>query len=263
METEQRWITSNLGAGIIEIELSSWKYFSIFVNEVMPQPNIYIWRGQRCDYWKLEPTLDRVLKKQDKVDSFSTRWKHLDNFKNSTRGRRGTNPIELKSENEWWALGQHQGLATPLLDWSRSPFVAAFFAFIEEGDNSCDKRAIWALSQVSVCSKSYLIETNTPEGYEKLVTDLIDPVLHDNPRQVSQSGLFTRSPDGVDMESWISKNFIGEEGVGVLIKFTVPEVDRNFVLKSLNRMNINPLMLFPDLYGTSLHTNLELQIDRY
>ncbi len=200
-----------------------------------------------------------LIKKQSHI----SRWRHLENFKDAIRGRRGTNPPELKEENEWWALGQHQGLATPLLDWTRSPFIAAYFAFIEESDNSCDKRAIWGLSQITVCSRSYLLEKNSPEGKEIPKVEIVDPDLNDNPRQLSQRGLFTRSPDGVDIESWIRENCAGEDVKGHLIKITIPEEERDLVLKSLSRMNINPLTLFPDLYGASLHSNLQLLIKSY
>jgi hypothetical protein len=55
------------------------------------------------------------------------------------RGMRGDHPSRL-DYNQVWAMGRHYGLNTPYLDWSNSPFLAAFFAvfdliedFVNEG----------------------------------------------------------------------------------------------------------------------------------
>jgi FRG domain-containing protein len=71
--------------------------------------------------------------------------RHLDAFRRAARGRRGPFPAKLENENEVWALGQHHGLATPLLDWTESAFVALYFAFAEEATSSTGERAVWAL----------------------------------------------------------------------------------------------------------------------
>jgi len=92
--------------------------------------------------------------------------------------------------------------------------------------------------------------------------DLVRPFSDDNPRLISQGGLFTRSPDGVDLETWVKERCLGEKSY-VLIKVTIPNKDRLFALRSLNRMNVNHLSLFPDLFGASQFCNLDLMIDKY
>jgi hypothetical protein len=44
----------------------------------------------------------------------------------------------------WWELMQHHHAPTRLLDWTRSPFVALWFAFDDDGTTECD-RALWVI----------------------------------------------------------------------------------------------------------------------
>jgi len=113
--------------GISTEHLDSWSEFVELVHDKVDYDQ-YIWRGQRSEKWRLEPTFERVvpdwLYSDNELDG--VRARHLEGFKLASRGRRGINPPMPSNDDEWWALGQHHGLATPLLDWSLSPYVAAF-----------------------------------------------------------------------------------------------------------------------------------------
>ena len=96
------------------------------------------------------------------------------------------------------------------------------------------------------------------------VVDFVEPLYKDNPRLVSQGGLFTRAPDGVTVRGWVEENYNqeGDEGVW-LLKVVLPDKDRELILKALNRMNINHQSLFPDLYGATEFVNTQLVIENY
>jgi hypothetical protein len=80
---------------------------------------------------------------------------------------------------------------------------------------------------------------------------------------VSQGGLFTRAPDGVSIRSWVEAHFNGSEDEFWLLELELPASERQQALKSLNRMNINHLSLFPDLHGATQFVNLHLKLERY
>lgn len=267
MET---WEHLGIEDGTSSFRLGSWSQFFDFLEaEVFSSPGArrrsYIWRGQRRADWSLSTTLDRQLdalrllplnaKDVEKVPA-----RHLERFKYATRGRRGAAPATL-SENEWWALGQHFGLSTPLLDWTRAPFAALYFAFEEASSDAHIPRTIYALIENAVLSKTLEAESAPRIEHGRLpIVEIIDPMSDENQRLVSQGGCFTRAPIGTPIERWVAQAFEGSEEPE-FIRIEVPSADRLNCLQALSRMNINHLSLFPDLSGASRSTNLRLEID--
>jgi hypothetical protein len=262
MPRRSRWELKPFSEGVQEVELFSWDYFTDFIYDKLLNYEKYVFRGHRRSEWKLESTLNRQLRQASLASKADRTKAHLAAFKYASRGRRGANPSKLNSENDWWALGQHFGLSTPLLDWTSSPYVGAFFAFEKKKHDDTARRVILALSS-NVEEKSEEIAKATPEGQNPEVVQFIRPLSDENPRLVNQSGLFTRAPLGTDIESWVRQHFKDSKNNAYLIKITVPSSDRIKALIELNRMNINYLTLFPDLYGTSLHCNTALSIPHY
>ena len=202
----------------------------------------FVFRGQsNGERWLLQPTLQRL--------SHGPNWSredlriHVQVFRHAARGRRGPNPGELQ-EDEWWALGQHYGLATPLLDWTRSYWVALYFAFCES-EAMCTTRAVYAADLSAICDKSASLHNEV---------QLVDPETQDNPRLTSQSGLLLKLSIARSLEEWVKEHFRGDDRVA-LLKITIPNEDIEYCLRDLNRMNINHLSLPPDLTGAAAYAN--------
>jgi hypothetical protein len=254
MSRTARWQASAIADGVWEVDLASWKYFYDYVRQEMLDFSYYIWRGQRDAEWKLESSLDRVLR--TKTQKASLARAHLTKFKQSVRGRRGPNPAKLEEENEWWALGQHHGLETPLLDWTESPFAALYFAFVKPTRPPGGKRSIWALGPVFGKNKEIVDAHKAktpPSSTPAPILEIVRPQQDENARLVAQSGLFTRVPLGRTVEDWVRTNFSGETGEATLLKLSIPELGRTECLRTLNRMNINHLSLFPDTPSLCQH----------
>lgn len=235
-------------AAIENTSRENWLDLHLLIDEYFTHYNGYIFRGQADVKWSLDSTLSRAIRQNYPPDANINAivgW-HLAAFKENIRGRCAVD-LERVSDDALWALGQHFGLYTPLLDWSASPYVALFFALF--GECRSGRRSLWAV-----------LEDDVNEA-AKTADDLkiFRPLTHDNVRLVSQRGLFLKVPVGKSADA-IIQGMPDSDSV-TMYRIDFPDSIRGDALAALNNMNINHASLFPDLVGSSLHTNFQLEIE--
>ncbi|MCO6043315.1 FRG domain-containing protein [Aeoliella sp. ICT_H6.2] len=241
--------------GVEEIQLNSWEDFQPFISSRFLHGPAFVYRGQSDFDWQLRSSIDRHEEVYPKRKNLSggnpeffncpplTHSQQLAAFRHAMRGRRGHHSPEL-NDDECWALGQHYGLKTPLLDWTLAPFAALFFAF--EGNSDSQFRGVYAFS-------TSLLEKKEMRNR----VSLLSPHTDENVRLIGQAGLFLKLPRNEDLESIVREVCADEDKTAYFIKIKIPttKADRDACLITLNKMNINNMTVYPDLDGAAKHVN--------
>ncbi len=150
----------------------SWEDFLKWIGELQ---GLWCFRGQRESAWTLQTSLDRVVRvsfENLRVSTPHGRYfllsgsNHLDRrnvegallFRFKQQAHQfiaHTPPVDDKAS--WFALMQHYGTPTRLLDWTSSPYVALYFAVEEKPQETNDEKekdkgerddgysAVWAI----------------------------------------------------------------------------------------------------------------------
>lgn len=244
-----------------------WEPLRAFLEEPAPAGRTYCWRGQRDPQWPLASSLARRLRRrsergrrtgQSPTKSYEQLVReHLERFVSSASGLRGAAPKDL-TEEQWWALGRHYGLATPLLDWTVKPYIALFFALrgaladdVDDRPSPDDRFALFRLTDSpELCDA-------VDEGELAIVRTPIDELG----RMQQQRGLFTwlRSDRYFDLGDLLERTGRGN----LLVQANVSSAVLPRALRDLELHGIDHRMLFPDLYGAARHANAVLDLDGF
>lgn len=159
--------------------------------------------------------------------------------------------LNIPDENgAFFNLVQHHGYPTPLLDWTYSPYVAAFFAYRETLNNKA--KAVQEGGKVRI----FVFDQAQWKRSFNQVSQLLIPAPHvsvsefiavENERMIPQQAASTvTNIDDIESylaskEAEVSKNFLSA--------IDLPAIDRKSVMHELSYMGITAGSLFPGLDG--------------
>lgn len=254
----------NYENGVSALKLKSFDEFkNVFAK--LEKRRKYFWRGQRKD-WPLKSSSDRNSKIRF-LYNFIDRQKILDIILRTFKKRLNKLPkMPNIEDNKIWAIGQHYGLPTPLLDWTANPYIAAYFAFYQRKETDDNKyRIVYALNNTVRRLMAHPIEKRYVEFLYTSDLMIKNERNERNERLENQEGLFTKALNGIDIETNAVKKYCSKRPTDkeiIFLKIFIPIILRDEVLKFLEtEKDITHSKLFPDYAGAVDICKIDLGID--
>lgn len=246
--------------------ISSWNEFVTLTAEL----DGWAFRGQQDARWALLGSLSRYL---DAFIPDKSTWRIREERAIRIFRRKAHNYLAdtsvLANDLRCLALMQHYGAPTRLLDFTKSPFVAAFFAL----ETAVADAAVFALNTPTLWNATPIsnpslnrehIDPRKEGNFERFYLQNTNAILwigeptEMDKRLVAQSGTMV-VPGVLDRPlDEILDEYRGHEAL--IRKIVLPQHIREEAMKSLYRMNITNATLFPDLDGLARSIGLELEI---
>lgn len=223
---------------------------------VFESSNQILFRGQPNAKWELETTLERATSKKinvlqymlkatlgaNEIESFTgSRWstKRYPDLEKEINERQDSFRVHLPCY-DYLVYLRHHGYPSPLLDWTESPYIAAFFAYA--ASDKKNKAAVYCYIE-----KTHGVKGGT--GGAPMIS-VKGPYVSTHKRHFAQKAQYTIATQWDYKEE--QHYFCNHETVfqrenprqDVLIKIELPTNIRTEVLKELNDYNINYFTLF-------------------
>jgi hypothetical protein len=228
----------------LSAEPMSWQDFKAYIEKIRGRKLIF--RGQ-SEPWRLRTSFHRHGRadlERYVSEDLPQLHKHL-----TARTRHVFNLMDRLQLGAFLGLAQHHGYPTPLLDWTASPYVAAFFAYrgVDRPPRpDGDRVRIFSFDQETWMDLNPLPQFH-PFVLPRLGISLVDFLAIENERMIPQQGVSLQS-NVDDIETYI-RPIENEFNVTILEAFDLPLADREGVMQELRYMGITAASMFPGLDG--------------
>jgi hypothetical protein len=227
-------------------DVKTWEEFKKFVLAL--EPSRFVFRGHERSTWRLRTAFHRtgrasLLKFMNQ--DVPALHRHLSGL--TTHHFNLNDPLDYAA---FLHLAQHHGYPTPILDWTQSPFVAAYFAFkdLRRNNPRADQKVRVLIFDAREWAAQYERASNLMPGF--LHMTMLEPLATNNPRALPQQSISSVTNID-DLEDYLS---VTEKRTGksFLTAIDLPISERQIVMRELALMGITAGSLFPGLDGACL-----------
>ena len=241
--------------------LESWEAFLALITK--PPYSNWAFRGERDERWPLYSSLSRYFQNFGVArDAWPEQESRILRIFKRKAHQFLDKPPDHHDDFQWMALMQHHGAPTRLIDFTWSPYVAAFFAM----ERTLADGVVWAMNPARIDSaradRPLRMDPRTKghfaryflKGKNRFIWMGEPQTMHR--RLIAQSATFA-VPGVLDMP--IEDILSDSDQENILAKIILPNPVREVGMRELYRMNITYATLFPDLDGLAKSMGYELE----